>query len=373
MGLPLSRPFLGIEEQEAIIEVVKSKYIASGQVTRDFEDALAARFKWKYCTVVNSGTVGLYLAIKISGLKTIILPAITCPGVLHAVLNAGAKPLLADVEPETHNIDLSSISERQLQGADGLIVTHTYGHAADMKEIAQYVEKYNLSLVEDFAQAMGGYFQEQIVGSMGKISTTSFYAGKNMTTGYGGAIFTDDPEVYQKCLYLRGDTPYDYYKEIFPLNYKLTDIQSALGLVQLRKINQMVEMRRNAAKKLSILLKNLGITTPVEKPGIKHTYYKYHIVLPEYLQKRKFREGMASEGIATGDLYEPPLHKTIMAKAIFEDTLNLPVAENISGRTVSLPMFPEMTDEDIHRIYYSVDKVLKMLKETGDNSENPNR
>ena len=189
----------------------------------------------------------------------------TCPDVLHAILSAGSEPVFADIETDTHNIDLSTVTERQFNGSNALIVTHAYGHAADMDALASYIEKHHLTLIEDFAQATSGYFRERILGSLGKVSVMSFYAAKNMTTGHGGAILTDDPEVYRKCLYARGDAPYDYYRDIIPLNYKLTDIQAALGLVQLQKLERMVDMRRGVAHKLTALLSKLEVNEVVPK------------------------------------------------------------------------------------------------------------
>jgi perosamine synthetase len=362
MKLPLSKPFLGAEDQEAIIEIVKSKYIACGEITKVFEEALAQRYNRKCCTVVNSGTSALYIALKILGLKKTIIPSITCPQVLHAVVSAGSQPVFADVEIETHNIDLSTVPEEQLKSADSVIVTHAYGHSTDMDTIAQYKHKYNLCLVEDFAQAMGGNYKGKTAGSLGDISTTSFYAAKNMTTGCGGAIFTDDPEVYRKCLLIRGDTLYEYYKGIIPLNFQITDIQSALGLVQLKKLDKMVEMRRSAAHKLTSLLSQSGMRTPIEKSGVKHAYYKYHLVLPEDIQKQKFMAEMNKLDVATGILYDPPLHKTLLAKHMFRTDISLPVSEAIAPRTISLPMFPEMTDNDISQICHAVEKAIRTLR-----------
>jgi len=360
--IPLSRPFLDNEEREAILRVMESKSIAMGQVAKALEDGLTVKFQRKYCIVVNSGTVALYLALKVLGIKRVIFPSMTCPSVLHASLNAGAEPVFVDIESDTHNIDLSTVHEKQFNGSDGLIVTHAYGHSADMEALAYYIEKYHLTLIEDFAQAVGGNYRDRIVGSFGKVSVTSFYATKNMTTGHGGAILTDDPEVYRKCLYARGDAPYDYDRGIIPLNYHLTDIQAAIGLVQLRKIDQMVDMRRSIAHKLTHSLSKLAVKTPIEKPGIRHTYYKYHLILPEYVRKREFILEMAKEGVSTGILYDPPLHKTLLAKNMFGSNFALPVSEGLAPRLVSLPIFPEMTDNDISRIYQAVEKVLNNSK-----------
>ena len=363
MNVPLGKPFLGIKEQEAISKVIDSKYIASGNVTISFEDALALKFKRKYCVAVNSGSSALCLSLKVLGLRNIILPSITCPDVLHAILNAGSKPIFSDIESETHNIDLSTLPENQLKNADGLIVTHTYGHSADMDMVNYYTNKYNLTLVEDFAQAMGGNYKEIVLGSLGKISTTSFNIAKNITTGYGGAILTDDPEIYKKCLHARNDTPYNYYRGIVPLNYKMTSIQAAIGLIQLKKLDDMVYMRRSSAYKLTAKLNELKLRTPSEKPSIKHAYYKYHLVLPEYIPKQEFMAEMDKHGVSTGPLYEPQLHKTLLSKNMFGDDISLPVSEDIAPRTVSLPIFPEMTDSDISQVYHAIKEILGIMKE----------
>jgi len=356
--IPLSKPFIGLEEQAAIIRVMESKLIASGQVIEEFEQRLADTFQRSYCVLVNSGTCALYIALKILGLKKVIFPSMTCPDVLHAILSAGIQPVFADIEPETHNIDLSTITENQFNDSDGIIVTQCYGHSADMDKIAYFTEKYHLTLVEDFAQAVGGRYKDKILGSFGQVSIASFYAAKNMTTGQGGAIFTDDPEIYKKCLYARGDAPYDYNYGIIPLNYRMTDIQAAIGLVQLKKIDKMIDSRQRIAFKLTASLKKLDVKTPIEKPGVRHTYYKYYLVLPKYLRKMDFITKMSNEGISTGVLYDPPLHKTLLVKNMFGSEITLPVCESIAPRVVSLPIFPEMTDDEISKIYKTVEKVL---------------
>jgi dTDP-4-amino-4,6-dideoxygalactose transaminase len=363
LKIPLGRPYLGNDEQQAVLEVMASKAIASGEISRILENDLANKFQRKYCVVVNSGTCALYLALKILRLKKVIFPSMTCPDVLHAILTAGCEPVFADIEHDTHNIDLSSMTEAQFKGIDGLIVTHAYGHSADMDILAYYVEKYHLVLIEDFAQALGGKYKEKVLGSFGKVSITSFYAAKNMTTGQGGAILTDDVEVYRQCLYARGDVPYGYYNDIIPLNYKMTDIQAAIGLVQLKKIDKMVDLRRNVANKLTVLFNKLDVKAPIEKTGVRHAYYKYCVILPAYARKREFIVEMAKEGVSTGILYDPPLHKTLLAITKFGSEATLPVSESICARAVSLPMYPEMTDNDINKIYNAADKVLKNAKE----------
>lgn len=349
--IPLGKPFLGREELEAVINTMESGLIAYGNKVKEFEEAFAEKIGRKYGIMVNSGTSALWLSMKTLELKNaVIIPALTCNAVMNAVLNAGLKPFFADVDKETHNVNLSSVPERQLEDAEAVIVTHAYGHSADMDTINRYIKEYSLILIEDFAQATGGYFRNDALGSFGKISITSFYGPKLMTTGYGGAILTDDFEVYEKCIYARGDNLNKYYPDLIPMNMRMTDIQAAIGIIQLEKLDKMIEMRRNAARKLTEALGNPNIGLPIEKAFAKHTYYKYHIILPENTKKQEFIERMNKSGIAVGILYDPPLHKTKIAMNILNTVSNLPISELLAPRTVSLPMYPELSEKDIMRI-----------------------
>jgi len=357
--IPLGKPLLGNEEIESVRSVIKSRLIAYGNKVEEFEKMFAKKIGRKYCIMVNSGTSALWIGMKALGLKkSVIIPSLTCNAVLNAVLNAGLNPIFADVDKETHNIDLSSVPEKQLEWVDAVIVTHTYGHSADMDIISQYIKEYDLILIEDFAQATGGYFKNRILGSFGKISITSFYGPKIMTTGYGGAILTDDIEVYEKCVYMRGDNVDKYYHDIIPMNLRMTDIQAAIGIVQLEKLDRMIEMRRNIAEKLRRALNNTNIGLPIEKGYAKHTYYKFAIILPENIKKSKFIEKMGKLGIATGKLYDPPLHKTRIAMNVLNATPKLPISEFLSQRAISLPIYPELSEEDIIRITNSVKFVI---------------
>ena len=357
--IPLGRPFLGKEEIAAVRKVMESRLIAWGNRVKEFEEMFAKKIGRKYCVMVNSGTSALWLGMKVLGLRNaVIIPTLTCNVVLNAVLNARLHPIFADVDEETHNIDMSSVPEKQLEEADAVIVTHTYGHSADMDTINRYVEEYNLTLIEDFAQATGGNFRNKKLGCFGKISITSFYGPKLMTTGYGGAILTDDIEVYEKCIYMRGDNLNKYYPGLIPMNMRMTDIQAAIGIIQLKKLDKMVEMRRKIAEKLRELLHDTKLKLPVEKEYAKHTYYKFAIILPENMKKSEFIERMKKLGITTGKLYDPPLHKTRIAMDILNITLNLPISEYLATRTVSLPIYPELSEEDIIRIANCVKFVI---------------
>lgn len=358
MNIPLGKPFLGDEEKEAVDKVIYSRRLATGDTVRELERSLARKFQRSYCIAVSSGTAALYLGLKALGIKRVIIPALTCEAVLHAALNAGASVILTDVEQKTHNLDLSTLSERELSSAEAVVVTHTYGHAADIDELDYYLGKYNLVLVEDFAQATGGYFRDRLLGSFGKVASTSFYAAKGLATGHGGALLTDDEELYLRCVYGRGSRTTYYYKGLIPMNLQMTDIQAAIGLVQLKKLDIMTEMRRNVASRYTQELEPSPVGLIDKKAWAKHAYYKYAIVLPESIQKQAFIKKMSQFSIEIGKLYDPPLHKTKTAMDIINEKVKLPIAEYLAPKTVSLPMFPELSGEDIEKVCEAIKSVI---------------
>lgn len=356
--IPLGKPFLGDEEREAVEEILSTKRIATGDTVRDLEAALAKKFGRKYCVAVNSGTVALSLAVKVTRARSVIVPALTCASVLYAVLNAGSNVIFADVDRETHNLSLPSLSRDQLSTADAVVVTHTYGHAADMDELDVYLKPHGLLLIEDFAQATGGYFRDGILGSFGKIAVTSFYASKGITAGHGGAILTDDEELYLRCIYARGSRTSGYYQNLIPMNYQMTDIQAAIGLVQLSKLDMMIEMRRKVASKYVQELESAPIELVRPKEWVKHAYYKYAIVLPAKVAKQRLIAKMGECGIELGSLYDPPLHKNKVAGDFVKGKAELPIAEYLAPRTLSLPMFPGLSEEDVEKVCKTITSLI---------------
>ncbi len=357
--IPLGKPFIGEEEKSAVISLLNSGHIATGETVEMFEKKFAEKVGKKYCIMVNSGTVALYLALIRSSIKEyVIVPSLTCKSVLDAVLAAGLKPIFADVEPDTHNLDLSTLSEDQLNKARGVIVVHSYGHCANIDKIKYYINKYKLVFIEDFAQSVGGYFENKILGSFGDISVTSFYGPKIITTGQGGAILTDDENIYLQC---KGMISCKSEKTLYhgTLNFQMMDIAAAIGIEQLKKIDTIIELRRGAANRYYNDLQNLEIGLPCEKEYAKHVYYKFPIILPKRINKIEFIDEMNSHGIQTGILYSKTLHEIYSQTDSKYDNSRLKISENISKSIVSLPMYPELTEDDINFISKTIKKILE--------------
>ena len=246
--IPLGKPEISKEDIRAVIDVLESGNLATGETVAKFEGEFSKFIGRKYAVAVNSGTIALFLAIKSLRLKNVIIPAITCPDVVNAAINAGANPTIVDVEESTHNIDPDSLPERLLRKADSLIITNTYGHPARVDEIVEICNENNLALIEDFAQSNGSWYKGHRCGSFGDISVVSFYGPKAMTTGHGGMILTDSEEVFSKLKIARGDEKYSYKDSIIPLNFIITDIQAALGINQLNKLEYFIDKRQRIAK-----------------------------------------------------------------------------------------------------------------------------
>jgi len=225
--IPLARPTITDDDIRAVQGVLESGSIATESVVKEFEDRFATSIGRKHAIAVNSGTIALYLAVRVQGFAKVVLPAITCPEVLNTVVHAGAEPLIADVEEKMHNLDPRELGGDWTAGADAIVITHAYGHPARIDEIQRTYDAEGLTLIEDFAQSIGATYRGSLCGSFGEISVTSFYATKSLTTGHGGMVLTDSDDLSRQLRIARGDDAYDCLDSFIPLNLKMTDFQAA--------------------------------------------------------------------------------------------------------------------------------------------------
>jgi len=355
--IPLGKPEISKEDIRAVIEVLESGNLATGETVVKFEREFSQFIGRKYAIAVNSGTVALFLAIKTLNLNNVIIPAITCPDVVNAAVYGGANPLIVDVEEDTHNIDPDLIPEHLLKKADSLIITNTYGHPARIDEIREICNEHDLVLIEDFAQSNGAWYKGHRCGSFGDIAVVSFYGPKAMTTGHGGMILTDSDDIFSKVKLARGDEKYLCNSSIIPLNFRITDIQAALGISQLGRLDYFTGKRRAIAKLYDEDLRDctmLGLLTPHK--DIIHSYYKYVLIL-KGIPKKRFITQMKKEGVQVGTLYDPPLHQMKIVQNIVKDAISLPVAERCAAGSVSLPMYPSMAEQDTLAVIQCVKEV----------------
>ncbi|MDD1657529.1 MAG: DegT/DnrJ/EryC1/StrS aminotransferase family protein [Methanomicrobiales archaeon] len=356
--IPLARPTITADDTRAVQAVLESGNIATGSVVKEFEEKSARYIGRNHAIAVNSGTIALYLAVRVPGFRKVVLPAITCPEVLNAVVHAGAEPLVVDVDEETHNLDPRELRGDRAAGADAVVITHAYGHPARIDEIREACQSRGLTLIEDFAQSTGATYRGGRCGSFGAVSATSFYATKSLTTGHGGMVLTDSDDLGRKLRIARGDEAYEYLDSFVPLNLKITDFQAAMGIRQLERLDGFLEKRRRIAALYRAQLADMaGITLLHEQEGAMSCYYKFVIML-DSIRKETFISGMRGKGVQAGVLYDPPLHRMKIMKARYGAARRLPVAERIAEQAVSLPIFPSMSDSDVRKVCRAIGELM---------------
>jgi len=362
--IPVAEPNLEGNELKYVEECIKTGWISSaGKYVTKFEKEFSKYCGVKHGIAVANGTLALHLALEALGIKKgdeVIVPAMTFVATANAVKYTGARPVFVDSEPKTWNIDPDKIKEKITKKTKAIIPVHLYGHPCDMDRIRELTEKHNIAILEDAAEAHGAEYKGKKVGSFSVISCFSFYGNKILTTGEGGMCLTDDDKLADKMRQLKDhgmSRERKYYHPIMGYNYRLTNIQAAIGLAQLEKIGQTIETKRRNAKLYNALLKDAkGITLPPEEPWAKNVYWMYSILI-EPNCKLKRDEMMASlrdEQIDTRPFFIP-LHKM----PYLDEGLKLPVAESLGEKGINLPSSTKLTKEQIEKIAKVISKIIR--------------
>ncbi|RLI93726.1 MAG: aminotransferase DegT [Candidatus Altiarchaeales archaeon] len=351
--IPIAKPIIGEKEKSMVIEVLDSGIIASGSYVRKFEEKFS-----RYCNVregiaTTSGTSALCVALKSLGINSgdhVLTTPFSFIATGNSILYCNAKPVFADIDENTFNIDPDKIEEklREDDKINTLLIVHLYGLPCNMSKIMKIVKEYQIYLVEDCAQAHGAEFRGKRVGSFGNISCFSFYPTKNMTTGEGGMILTNDKEIAEKCrLYINHGMSERYKHETVGFNYRMTNIQAVIGLCQLEKLDKLNSKRIENASFLSENLSELEwLLIPIVPRGYKHVFNQYTIKVSD---RNSFVRYLSKNEIGYG-IYYP---KTICNQPLYRK-LNLyerfSVAERIAKMVVSLPVHPSLSTNDLDYI-----------------------
>jgi len=360
--IPIAKPLLDEKEIEAVSNVLRSGIIAEGAHVGEFEAKFADYIGVEHAVAVNSGTAALHASLLAHGIGAgdeVITTSFSFIATANSIFFTGAKPVFADIERETFNINVDSIVDKITPKTKALMPVHLYGHAAQMKAIMDIAEDHKLIVVEDACQAHGATYGGKKVGSFGT-GSFSFYPTKNMTTSEGGMITTDDKRVAERARMIRSHgSKQRYLHEMVGFNLRMTDISAAIGLVQLGKLDDFTLMRQRNAKVLSGGLEDVdGITIPVIKDGCSHVFHQYTI----RAEKRDELATMLSRsGIGTGIYYPLPIHKQPVYRNLgYND--NLPECDKASGEALSLPVHPGVSKDDLKTIV----EVIKNWVEAND-------
>jgi len=347
--IPVSEPYLGKEELENVVQCVKTGWISSqGAFVRQFEDEFASYVGVRYGVATSSGTTALHLALVALGIKggdEVIVPTLTFVATANVVAYTGATPVFIDSNPQYWCIEPERIEKAITPKTKVIIPVHLYGHPADMEAIMGIALKYGLHIIEDAAEAHGAKYKGRMIGSLSTISCFSFYANKIITTGEGGMCLTNNKSLAEKMRLLRdhGMNPTRrYWHNCIGFNYRMTNLQAAVGVAQLHKIDGIIKIRSEIAKRYNAKLDNLGITLPPKEDWAEPINWIYTILSSN---KEGIIDALTKNGVDTRPMFYP-----IHILPPYQSDNKYPVAEGLSSKGFSLPSSPSLTNKDIDYI-----------------------
>jgi len=359
--IPYAMPYITEEDAQAVYKVVLEKRLSQGVYVERFEKEFSRYVGAKEGVAVTNGTAALHLvlaALEIGPGDEVIVPSFSFISTANVVLYQGAKPVFADIDPLTLNIDPNSVREKLSEKTRAIIAVHYAGHPAEMDELKEISEENGLFLIEDAAEAHGSIYKGKIVGSLGHAACFSFYPNKNMTTGEGGMITTNDEELAEKIRMLRSHGQHEQFRyKYIGFNYRMTDIQAALGLVQLKRLEWVLARKIEKARYYTRRIEELEfVRPPYEAPYVRHTYMFYTVQFKSRELRDKAIELYEREGIETRCAFDPPIHLQPVYIRLFGYSRGyLPNTEKASDTVLSLPLFVEITGKE-------QDKVLEVLE-----------
>ncbi len=371
-NIPLASPDLGEEEKKAVMEVLDSSILSIGPKVEAFEQQIAEYSQRKYAVAVNSGTSALDLIGRSLGIgpgDKYITTSFSFITTANILLYVGATPVFADIEKDTFNIDPQSIEELVKKDPEikGIITVDVFGHPCAWDEINQIANKHHLTIIEDSCEALGSEYKGRRCGSYGEAGAFAFYPNKQITTGEGGVIVTDNEEIYIKSRSMRnqgrgeGGSWLDHVRLGF--NYRLNEISSVLGIEQLKKIDQFIEKRQRVANTYQKLLSKIdGITPPVVKDYVTQmSWFVYVITVDKQIPRDTVLKRLREKGIGCRN-YFSPIHLQPFYKKQFNFKSGLlPVTEDVGERSIAIPFYNNLREEDQVYIAEALEQIIESL------------
>jgi len=350
--IPIARPQMGEEEKERVWEAMASGSLAQGPRVRELEEQFAAFVGAGHAVATSSGTTALHLALlgyDIGPGDEVITVPFTFIASANSILYTGARPVFVDIGERDFNIDPSLIEAAITERTKAILPVSLYGQPADMEAVTEIAERRGLAVVEDAAQAHGAAIGERKSGTWGA-GTFSFYPTKNMTTGEGGMITTDDGELAERVRLLREHgMKVRYHHDVVGYNFRMTDISAAIGLAQLPKLPAFNERRRAIAARYDEELR--GVLTPSVRAGVTHAYHQYTLRVNE---RDAFAEALKVRGVGSAIYYPIPVHRQKPFLAIGYGHEALPVTDRLTAEVLSIPVHPSLSDDEVSAVIDAV-------------------
>jgi perosamine synthetase len=365
--IPLARPFLDEREEDLVLEVLRSGRLSLGPTIDRFEELLAERIGAPYVAAVSSGTAGLHLLARSAGLgpgDEAITSPISFASSANCFIFEGAEPVFADVDRRTLNLDPAALEAAITERTKAVVAVDMFGYPCELDEVRSICDRHGLALIEDAAEALGAEFRGTPIGSHGPSGVFGFYPNKQLATGEGGVVFTHSEEEWQLVRSLRNQgRDYEggawFHHVRLGFNYRWTDVQAAIGIGQLEKLDRLLAMRAEVADRYGRLLEGVEVEQLcADDAEHRRSWFVYVVALPRGTDRGRVIEELRSQGIGTAD-YVPCVHlQPYMRERYGFAEGTCPVAEDVASRTLALPFFPQLESEDQERVVEALQAAL---------------
>lgn len=356
--IPMSAPDITEEDVQAVAEVVRSGRLALGPRTEEFERLIAAYVGAKHAVAVSSGTTALHLIVRALGLgrgNEVLVPSFTFAASVNVLLYEGITPVFVDVEPDTYNLDPDDLEEKITPRTKAIMVVDVFGHPAEWDTILTVAERHGLPVIDDSCEALGAEYRGRRLGQLGEAAAFAFYPNKQITTGEGGIIVTSRDEIARLCRSLRnqgrGEMGAWLEHERLGYNYRMTEMSAALGVSQMRRIEDLLAKRARVAALYTERLAGLNcVRPPVVRPHVRMSWFVYVVTLDRGLERDAVMRRLAEEGIPSRGYFSPVHLQPYVRAQLGTREGMLPVTEEAARRTVALPFYGGMTGDEVDAV-----------------------
>ncbi|GAW93987.1 DegT/DnrJ/EryC1/StrS family aminotransferase [Calderihabitans maritimus] len=367
MRIPLSGPDITEREIELVNEVLRSRWLSMGPKVKEFEEKMAAYVGRRFAVAVNSGTSGLHLLVRSLGIgegDEVITTPFSFVASANCILYERARPVFVDIDPLTLNIDVDRIEEKITERTRAILPVHVFGQPVDMERVREIAQKHGLAVIEDACEAIGAEYRGRKAGAQGDGAVFAFYPNKQMTTGEGGVIVTDDEEIAKLCRSMRnqgrGEDGAWLCHERLGFNYRMDELSAALGIAQLERIEELLAKREKVARMYNERLREIeGVKVPYVAPEVNRmSWFVYVIRLEEGIDRDKVMEYLTAHGVGSRPYFTPIHLQPFYVEQFGYKEGDFPVTERVAKSTIALPFYNNLTEEQVDYVVKTLERAL---------------